>query len=117
MSSRAQARDLLLAQRTSAEQVPRRPPRDDRIGEWNHLDTLKARIAAALRGLVVMAVACSATLAAAAIAPETIRDLAFGESDARGKAIAAIVASGDASALPLLQAVLDGDVKTAGEDR
>ena len=52
-----------------------------------------------------------------AIAPETIRDLAFGESDARGKAIAAIVASGDPQALPLLQAVLDGDVKTAGEDR
>ena len=64
-----------------------------------------------------MAALAWATQAAGAIAPETIRDLAFGESDARGKAIAAIVASGDAQALPLLQAVLDGEVKTAGEDR
>ena len=54
---------------------------------------------------------------AAAIAPETIRDLAFGESDARTKAIAAIVGSGDPGALSLLQAVQDGDVKTAGDDR
>jgi urea transport system permease protein len=55
--------------------------------------------------------------ASGAIAPETIRDLAFGEGDARGKAIAALVTSGDPSALPLLQAVLAGDIKTAGEDR
>ena len=64
-----------------------------------------------------MAALVWATQAGAAIAPGTIRDLAFGESDARGKAIAAIVASGDAQALPLLQAVLDGEIKTAGEDR
>jgi urea transport system permease protein len=74
-------------------------------------------IAAGLRRLAAVAALAWATQAAGAIAPETIRDLAFGESDARGKAIAAIVASGDAQALPLLQAVLDGEVKTAGEDR
>jgi urea transport system permease protein len=55
--------------------------------------------------------------ALAAVAPETIRDLAFGESDARSKAIATVVASGDAGALALLQAVQDGEVKTVGEDR
>ena len=54
---------------------------------------------------------------AAAIAPDAIRDLAFGESDVRGKAIGAIASRGDAEALALLQAVLDGEVKTAGEDR
>src|SRR5438477_1839557 len=54
---------------------------------------------------------------AAAIVPETIRDLALGESDARASAIASIVASGDPSALSLLQAMQDGDIKTAGEDR
>src|SRR5437762_375633 len=54
---------------------------------------------------------------AAAIVPETIRDLALGEGDARASAIASIVASGDPSALSLLQAMQDGDVKTAGEDR
>jgi urea transport system permease protein len=75
------------------------------------------RIAAASRRLAVLAIVTWATQAGAAVAPETIRDLAFGDSDARGKAIAAIVASGDAQALPLLQAVLDGDIKTAGEDR
>jgi len=81
------------------------------------LDTLKSRIAAALRRVAVAALACWATQAGAGVAPATIRDLAFGDSDARGQAIAAIVASGDAAALPLLQAVLDGDVKTAGDDR
>ena len=55
--------------------------------------------------------------AMAAVAPETIRDLAFGEGDVRAKAIAAIVASGDAAGLALLQAVQAGDVKTVGEDR
>src|SRR3989440_7755291 len=54
---------------------------------------------------------------AAAIVPETIRDLALGEGDARASAIAAIVASGDPSALSLLQSMQDGDVKTAGDQR
>ena len=48
----------------------------------------------------------------AAIAPETIRDLALGEGDARESAIASIVASGDPSAQSLLQAMQGGDVKT-----
>ena len=55
--------------------------------------------------------------AAAAIAPETIRDLVLGDGDARASAIASIAASGDNAALPLLQAMLDGDVKTAGDER
>jgi urea transport system permease protein len=72
--------------------------------------------------IVQLACASSALLlsvaaAQAAIAPETIRDLAFGEGDARGRAVGEIAGSGDAQALPLLQAVLDGEVKTAGEDR
>ena len=81
------------------------------------MNALNQRIAAALRWLAVFSAVVLATQVSAAIAPETIRDLAFGEGDARGKAIAAIVASGDAAALPLLEAVLAGEIKTAGEDR
>src|SRR5689334_15342307 len=66
---------------------------------------------------VVFTLLAPAFASAAAVAPETIRDLALGESDARANAIAAIVASGDPAALPLLQAMLDGDVKTAGDER
>ena len=50
-----------------------------------------------------------------AIAPELVRDLAFGENEAKVKAIAGVVASGDGGALPLLQALQDGEVQTAGE--
>jgi urea transport system permease protein len=81
------------------------------------LNSLAARAAVSLRWLAVLAVVISATQLRAAVPPETIRDLAFGESDARTKAIAAIVGSGDTGALSLLQAVQDGDVKTAGDDR
>ena len=73
-----------------------------------------------LSSLACVAFALFAPVVAAfatTIAPQTIRDLAQGDGDARANAIAAIVASGDASALSLLQAMLDGDVKTAGEDR
>jgi len=52
---------------------------------------------------------------AQAIAPELVRDLALGENDAKIKAIATLVASGDLQALPLLQALQDGEVQTAGE--
>jgi urea transport system permease protein len=81
------------------------------------LDALKDRIVAATRRLAVLFAVALAMPASAAIAPDTIRDLAFGEGDARGKAIATLVVSGDPGALPLLQAVLDGAIKTVGEDR
>jgi urea transport system permease protein len=67
-------------------------------------------LAAALLALV-------ATSAGAAIDPQAIRDLAFGESDAKIKAIGALAASGDPDALALLQALLDGEVQTVGEDQ
>ncbi len=81
------------------------------------MDALKDRMAAVLRGLVVLFALISAMPAFAVIAPETIRDLAFGEGDARGKAIATLVASGDPGALALLQALLAGDIKTVGDDK
>jgi urea transport system permease protein len=81
------------------------------------LNVFASRLAAALRGFAVVIAAAWATQAPAAVSPASIRDLAFGEGDARIEAIAAIVASGDASALSLLQAALDGEIKTAGEDR
>ena len=50
-----------------------------------------------------------------AIAPQLVHDLALGENDEKVKAIGALVASGEAEALPLLQSLLAGEVQTAGE--
>jgi len=60
---------------------------------------------------------CAALFAvgAHAIPTEVVRDLALGENDAKVKAIAAVVASGEGGALPLLQALHDGEVQTAGD--
>jgi len=58
-----------------------------------------------------------AAATAFALPADVVKDLAFGDSDARTKAIAALVTSGDTAALPLLQAMIDGDVQTVGEDR
>jgi len=53
--------------------------------------------------------------AAHALTPEAIARLALGESDEKIEAINAIVAAGDASAIPLLQALQEGRLQTAGE--
>ena len=52
-----------------------------------------------------------------AVSPEIVHALAFGDGDAKDQALAALVDAGDVDAIPLLQAFLDGNVKTAGEDR
>ena len=78
--------------------------------------TTTFHIAVVLR-CFVLATWLITTHASGALPPETIHDLALGEGDARAGAIATIVASGDSSALPVLQAMQDGDVKTAGDDR
>ena len=74
--------------------------------------SLLCRRAAALA--VAFLVAFHAT-GARAVAPELVRDLALGENDAKVKAIAALVASEEAGGLAVLQALLDGEVQTAGE--
>jgi urea transport system permease protein len=74
-------------------------------------------IAGWLRACVAGGAMLLVASAAAAIAPQTVRDLAFGESDAKIAAIATLTASGDEQALPLLQALLDGEVQTVGEDQ
>jgi urea transport system permease protein len=53
--------------------------------------------------------------AAAAVDPQTVHDLAFGESDDKIRAIGALSVGGDPQALPLLEALLDGEVQTVGE--
>lgn len=58
-----------------------------------------------------------AAATAFALPSDAVKDLAFGDSEARTKAIAVLVGSGDTAALPLLQAMIDGDVQTVGEDR
>ncbi len=54
-------------------------------------------------------------VAAQSISPEKIRDLAFGENDAKIEAIAALAVEGDDGALALLQALSDGGIQTSGE--
>ncbi|TMI06267.1 MAG: hypothetical protein E6H46_04545, partial [Betaproteobacteria bacterium] len=78
---------------------------------------MKRFVAALARGCLPGIVALLASSAMAAIAPQTIRDLAFGESDDKIKAIGALSAGGDPQALPLLQALLDGEVQTVGDEQ
>ena len=54
---------------------------------------------------------------AIAIAPETVRDLAGDDGDARDKAIATLVASGDPRALPLLEAWRNGNARRDASGR
>ncbi len=58
---------------------------------------------------------CAASCALALPAP-VIKDLAFGESEAKIKAIDTLAGSSDSAALPFLQSLLDGEVQTAGEE-
>ena len=72
----------------------------------------------ARRAAAILAISCCAALpaiSALALTPELVHDLALGENEEKVKAIAALVASGDAGALPLLQSLLNGEVQTAGE--
>ena len=66
-----------------------------------------------LKFVLMLAALWSASVALALPAP-VIKDLAFGESDEKIKAIGALVDSGDSAALPLLQSLLDGEVQTVG---
>jgi len=59
--------------------------------------------------------ACLCAAGTAAMTPELVRDLALGENDAKVQAIAAVVAGGETGALAVLQALLDGEVQTAGD--
>ena len=52
-----------------------------------------------------------------AIAPKIVHDLAFGDGDARDRAIAVLVASGDARALPLLEAWRGGAAHVDASER
>jgi urea transport system permease protein len=59
----------------------------------------------------------TAAWGAQALPAAAVRDLALGDGDARGAAIATLVASGDRNALTLLQALVDGEVQTVGENQ
>ena len=54
---------------------------------------------------------------ARALTPEIARELAQGDSDAKLKAVATLVAAGDTSALPVLQAMVDGELQTTADGR
>ena len=75
-------------------------------------------------GLYVRCVRWVAALAAvltvtcvSALPADVVKELAFGEGDAKAKAIGALITLGDPAALPLLQALIDGEMQTVGEDR
>jgi len=61
----------------------------------------------ARRAVVAFVITCFASHAAA-MAPQIIHDLAFGDGDVRDAAIAAVVESGDPRALAVLEAWRDG---------
>ena len=69
-----------------------------------------------VRWIAALATALTVTCAWA-LPADVVRELAFGEGDARAKAIGTLIAQGDPAALPLLQALIDGEVQTVGEDR
>ena len=60
-------------------------------------------------------VAASIAFAASAATPAIIRDLAFGENDAKVQAVRVLGASGDPASLALLQSLLAGQVQTAND--
>jgi len=66
-----------------------------------------------------MVVALLAALATGtqALPADLVRDLALGDGDARSAAIGKLGASGDKDALPLLQALVDGEVQTVGDNQ
>jgi urea transport system permease protein len=68
-----------------------------------------------VRHLLALLLALTTQAAPAALPPEAVHGLAFGDGDERAKAIGVLVAGGDAAALPLLQALMDGDVATVGD--
>jgi hypothetical protein len=53
--------------------------------------------------------------AAGAVPPDAIRDLALGDNEAKLNAIKALVSGGDPAALPILQALLNGEVQTVAD--
>ncbi len=65
--------------------------------------------------LVVAFAAVCCMSRALALSPETVHDLALGENEQKVKAIAAVVAAADPGALELLQAFVEGEVQTAGD--
>ena len=65
---------------------------------------------------VLMFVTWGLATCALALPAPVIKDLAFGESDAKIKALNTLVSGGDSAALPFLQSLLDGEVQTSGED-
>jgi urea transport system permease protein len=67
--------------------------------------------------LLLTAALAWCTIATAAVAPDTVRALAFGDADAKDNALATLVDGSNVGAIPLLQAFLDGAVKAVGEDR
>src|SRR5215472_4898391 len=75
------------------------------------------RFVAVLSYACLLGIASLSAVSAAAADPQTVHDLAFGESDDKLKAITSLTAVGDADALALLQALRDGDVQTVGENQ
>ncbi len=57
------------------------------------------------------------TFSAWALPADVVEQLVFGDGDEKAQAIGTLTGSGDLAVLPLLQALIDGDVQTVGDDR
>ena len=52
-----------------------------------------------------------------ALPANVVHELAFGESDAKAKAVGALIAEGDPAALPLFQAMMANEMQTVGDQQ
>lgn len=67
------------------------------------------------RLLLFALLSCLAAARVHALTPDQVRAMSTGENDARADAIAKVAASGDAKAADFFQALLNDEVKTAGD--
>jgi len=70
-----------------------------------------------MRFFLVFALSATMHCATGAVPPDAIRDLALGDNEAKLNAIKVLVSGGDPAALPILQALLNGEVQTVADNQ
>jgi urea transport system permease protein len=68
-----------------------------------------------MRFAIALALSAIVHCATARLPPDAVRDLALGENEAKLNAIKALASGGDPAALPILQALLNGEVQTVAD--
>jgi urea transport system permease protein len=88
--------------------------RSRRLLSYRQRDVLQPILFRVARQVATAVLALLVALPALALPAEAVRKLAFGDNDARLEAMSALAASGERGALPLLEALQDGELQTAG---